>query len=186
MDRIGPAIIVTHSQGGPLGFLIADKCPSRVKALISLEPQGPPFEDRIPTPSTAVVRPYGLTIIPITYDPPVGDPEVDLPRVTIPPAGPNLTDCIRQADPPKKLSNLANIPHLVVTTEASYHAPFDYCTVEYLKQAGVDVDFLDLPKEGIHGNAHLMFMEKNNLEIAAKVESWITSKFDSQFVVQDM
>ena len=99
--------------------------------------------------------------------------------MTIPPAGPNLTECVRQADPPKELSNLANIPHLIVTTEASYHAPFDYCTVDCLKQAGVNMDFLDLPKAGIHGNAHLMFIEKNNLEIAAKVESWITSKLDS-------
>ena len=98
--------------------------------------------------------------------------------MTIPPAGPNLTECVRQADPPKKLSNLANIPHLVVTTEAGYHAPFEYCTVDYLKQAGVNVDFLDLLKEGIYGNAYLMFMEKKNLEIIAKVESWITSKLD--------
>ena len=175
LDRIGAAIIVTHSHGGALGFLIADARPLLVKALISLEPLGPPFEDRIIMNNTDA-RPYGLTTIPITYDPPVINPAVDLPRVTIPPAGPNLSQCVLQASPPKRLSKLASIPQLVVTTEASYHAVYDYCTVLYLRQAGVDVDFLNLPLAGIHGNAHFLFMEKNNLEIAAKVEGWIRSK----------
>ena len=65
------------------------------------------------------------------------------------------------------------MPHLLVTAEASYHAPYDYCTVRYLQQAGVSVDFLDLPKVGIHGNNHFVFLEKNNLVIAAKIEEWI-------------
>ena len=175
LDRIGAAIIVTHSHGGALGFLIADARPLLVKALISLEPLGPPFEDIIIMNNTAA-RPYGLTTIPITYDPPVVNPAVDLPRVTIPPAGLNLSRCVLQASPAKKLSKLASIPHLVVTTEASYHAVYDYCTVLYLQQAGVDVDFLNLPLAGIHGNAHFLFLEKNNLEIAAKVEGWIRGK----------
>ena len=175
LDRIGAAIIVTHSRGGSLGFLIADARPLLVKALISLEPLGPPFEDIIVTNNTAA-RPYGLTTIPITYDPPVVNPAVDLPRVTIPPAGPNLSQCLLQASPPRKLSKLVGIPQLVVTTEASYHAVYDYCTVLYLRQAGVGVDFLNLPQAGIHGNAHLLFLEKNNLDIAAKVEGWIRSK----------
>ena len=158
-----------------MGFLIADARPSLVKALVSLEPQGPPFENRVFTNNTAIARPWGLTNIPITYSPPVTDPTKDLRRQDKPPAGPNLTDCVLQADPgARQLVNLAQVPMLVLTTEASYHAPYDYCTVLYLKQAGVaKVDFLDLPTVGIHGNAHLMFLEKNNLEIAAKVEEWI-------------
>ena len=174
LDRIGAAIIVTHSHGGALGFLIADARPLLVKALISLEPLGPPFEDIIIMNNTAA-RPYGLTTIPITYDPPVVNPAVDLPRVTLPPAESNLSPCVLQASPPKKLSKLVGIPHLVVTTEASYHAVYDYCTVLYLRQADVDVDFLNLPRAGIHGNAHFLFLEKNNLESAARVEGWIRS-----------
>jgi len=171
--------MITHSQGGPLGFLVADARPSLVKALISLEPQGPPFEDRVITNSTAVTRPYGLTNIPITYDPLVVNPAVDLPRVTVPPTGPDLSECVLQASPPKKLINLVKIPQLVVTTEASFHAVYDYCTVLYLQQAGVDAEFLNLSQAGIHGNAHFLFLEKNNLEIAAKVEGWMRSKLAS-------
>lgn len=176
LDRIGPAVIVTHSQGGPLGFLIADARPTLVKALISLEPQGPPFQDRVIMNSTVTTRPYGLTNIPITYEPPVVDPAADLSLVTNPPTKPGKSDCILQASPVKRLPNLAKFPQLVVTTEASFHAVYDYCTVRYLQQAGVSVDFLDLPKTGIHGNAHFLFLEKNNLEIAAAVEAWMRSR----------
>ena len=168
--------MITHSQGGPLGWLIADARPSLVKALVSLEPQGPPFEDRVTTNSTAITRPYGLTNIPITYDPPVVEPATDLARVTIPPSGPNLSECVQQASPAKRLVNLVKIPQLLVTTEASFHAVYDYCTARYLQQAGVNVDFLDLPKAAVHGNAHFLFLEKNNLEIAARIESWIRDK----------
>jgi pimeloyl-ACP methyl ester carboxylesterase len=47
LDRIGPAIILTHSQSGPFGWLIADARPNLVKAIVALEPSGPPFEDPV-------------------------------------------------------------------------------------------------------------------------------------------
>jgi len=62
---------------------------------------------------------------------------------------------------------------LLYVTEASYHAYYDYCTLLYMQQAGMDVDYLDLPKIGIKGNAHFSFMEKNNLQISPVVEAWI-------------
>ena len=177
LDRIGaPAVVVTHSQGGLLGFLFGDARPKLVKALISIEPSGPPFENRVTTNSTAIVRPYGLTNIPITYNPPVTNPATDLTRMRIPPARSDLSECVLQASPAKQLPNLAKIPQMVVTSEASLHAVYDYCTVRYLQQAGVTVDFLNLSAAGIHGNAHFLFLEKNNLEIAKLVEAWIRSK----------
>ena len=78
-----------------------------------------------------------------------------------------------QAEPSRKLVNLARMPHLVVTSEASYHAFYDYCTVRYLEQGGVIVDYLQLSQAGFYGNGHLFFLEKNNLAIAARVEEWI-------------
>ncbi|KAI4092116.1 MAG: hypothetical protein LQ339_007989 [Xanthoria mediterranea] len=176
LDIIGPAIIITHSQGGPIGFLIADARPRLVKALISLEPQGPPFQDRVVTTSTAIVRPYGITNIAITYSPPVRNPALELRRMTVPAAHSDLTECILQATPARQLPNLAAVPHLIVTTQASFHAAYDYCTVRYLRQAGVAVDFLDLPTAGVYGNAHFLFLERNNLDIAARVEDWIRRK----------
>ena len=55
LDRIGPAILLTHSQSGTFGFLVADQRPDLVKGVVTVEgggmpprtPVGPPrwFED---------------------------------------------------------------------------------------------------------------------------------------------
>ena len=79
-DRIGPFIVLMHSQGGPVGWAIADARPDLVKAVIAVEPNGPPgrtlqfvgapewFKDG------PIELPYGLTPTPITYAPPLKDP----------------------------------------------------------------------------------------------------------------
>ena len=64
---------------------------------------------------------------------------------------------------------------MVLTTEASYHATYDWCTVRYLQQAGVSTDHVQLAELGIHGNAHMVFMEKNSDQVAGVVKSWIES-----------
>jgi hypothetical protein len=66
-----------------------------------------------------------------------------------------------------------------VTSEASYHAAYDHCTVKYLQQAGVHVNWIELGKAGIHGNAHMMMLEKNNTEIAAAMSAWIKKTVSS-------
>jgi pimeloyl-ACP methyl ester carboxylesterase len=37
LDRIGPAVIQTHSAGGPFGWLVANQRPSLVKAIVCVE-----------------------------------------------------------------------------------------------------------------------------------------------------
>src|SRR5262249_51448293 len=68
LDRTGPAVIVTHSQAGPFGWLIADVRPSAVKAIVAVEPNGPPFQNAITGEERA--RPWGPADIALTYDPP--------------------------------------------------------------------------------------------------------------------
>ena len=63
----------------------------------------------------------------------------------------------------------------MATTEASYHATYDHCSVRYLEQAGVSVDFVRLADRDMHGNGHMMMLEKNNLEIAAFIDGWLTA-----------
>ena len=60
-----------------------------------------------------------------------------------------------------------------MTSEASYHAAYDHCTVKYLEQAGVHPTWIKLGEIGIHGNGHMMMLEKNNLEIAAVLYRWL-------------
>ena len=37
LDKIGPAIVQTHSAGGPFGFIVANERPNLVKALVCFE-----------------------------------------------------------------------------------------------------------------------------------------------------
>jgi pimeloyl-ACP methyl ester carboxylesterase len=171
LDRIGPAIVLTHSQSGPFGWLIADTRPGLVKAIVAVEPSGPPFEATII--GTGKLRAWGPTNIPITYDPPITDPgEIALEREAEADA-PDLFVCWMQKAPARQLVNLKAIPAVVVTAEASYHQVFDHCTAKYPNQAGVKTDYMRLQDKGITGNGHMVMLEKNNLEIARLLDDWM-------------
>ena len=65
------------------------------------------------------------------------------------------------------------MPTLILTSEASYHASYDHCTVAYLAQAGVKSTFIRLDEVGVKGNGHMMMLEKNNMAIAAVMAGWL-------------
>lgn len=168
LDRIGPAVLVTHSQAGPFGWLIADARPGLVKAIVATEPQGPPIQ--LGTRKTA---PWGVADIALTYSPNLIDSAQLQVEQQAKPDGPNLLPCWQQKEPARQLVNLKNTPIAVITTEASYHAPYDHCTVNWLAQAGAKVEFLRLADVGIYGNGHMLMLEKNNIQIAAFVSHWV-------------
>lgn len=118
-----------------------------------------------------------MTDIPIAYDPPVTDPVQLRIEQQAAPDKPDLVRCWQQKEPARALANLRNIPVVLITGEASYHAPYhapyDHCTAHYLMQAGVTTDFIRLEEHGIHGNAHMMMLEKNNLRIAGLITDWL-------------
>jgi pimeloyl-ACP methyl ester carboxylesterase len=173
LDRIGPAILLTHSQAGAFGWLIADARPDLVKGIIAVEPFGPPFRDAVLGDGRA--RPWGLADIKLTYDPLVASPdEINIVQQKQPDA-PDLYACWLQTDPARRLPNLAHIPIMVVTSEASYHAVYDHCTVQYLRQVGAHVDFIRLERVGIHGNGHMMMLETNNMAVASVIVRWADS-----------
>jgi pimeloyl-ACP methyl ester carboxylesterase len=171
LDKIGPAIIMTHSQSGAIGWPIADARPKLVKAVIAAEPSGPPFANAVFGDEPA--RAWGVTDIPMTYDPPVSDPKqlVVVQQATA--DGQYLERCRLQGAPVRRMPNLAGIPILILAAESSYHAVYDHCTSKYLAQAGVPNTFVRLEEVGIRGNGHMLMIEKNNLEIAAFISQWI-------------
>jgi len=178
IDRIGPAILMVHSQAGAFGWPVADARPDQVKAILAVEPNGPPFYqvDFIGAPDYfkqgPLALPYGLSAVPLTYSPAIADAK-DLAVVQQEQAdGPDLVKCHLQREPARKLSNL-KMPILLVMSEASYHAPYDHCTVKYLRQAGAQPTFMRLADLGIKGNSHVMMNEKNNKEIAAVIAQWL-------------
>lgn len=166
-------MLVTHSHAGQYGWVLADARPGHVKAIIALEPFGPPFVTAVFPPFTEV-RPFGLSDIALEYSPPVMEPR-DLEREIA--WSDSFHVCYRQAHPPRQLKNVKEIPVLVVTSESGYHAVYDSCTTAFLRQAGVRVDHIELKDIGIRGNGHMFFMEMNNLVIARDVvHSWIVNQ----------
>lgn len=174
LDRIGPAVLVTHSQAGPFGWLLADARPRLVRGIVAVEPSGPPFEGAVLSKGPA--RPWGPTEIRITYDPPVNDPKELRFEKQTQPDGPNLVLCSLQTGTPRTLPNLHGIPVVIITGEASYHAPYDHCTAKYLAQAGVVNEHIRLEARGIRGNAHGIPSEMNNLGTAKLVDDWLRAK----------
>ena len=181
LGKIGPAIVLTHSQSGPIGWPVADARPDLVKALISVEPGGPPFfgVEYVPAPEwfkdgPASANVWGITAVPLTYSPPAAKAsDLAIERQDKADA-PDLARCWMQKSPARLLPNLTKVPHLVVTSEASYHANYDHCTVKYLQQAGVRPTWIKLADVGIRGNGHMMMLEKNNTEVAAVMSGWLT------------
>ena len=174
LDRIGPAIIVTHSQAGPFGWLLADARPKLVRGIIAVEPSGPPFEEA--TRSNAPASAWGPAEIRLTYDPPVNDPKELRYEKQAKADGSDLVLCNLQSGTPRTLPNLRGIPIAILTGEASYHAPYDHCTSKYLAQAGVANEHIRLEARGIRGNGHGIPNELNNLVAAKLVDDWLVGK----------
>jgi pimeloyl-ACP methyl ester carboxylesterase len=180
LDKIGPAFLLTHSQAAMFGWLLADARPTLVKAIVAAEPSGPPVQETVALGAPdwfgdgRIGKPYGLTSLPLTYDPPVTDADELTFVRQAEPDGPGLVRCWLQAGPPRKLTNLRDIPILILQAEASYHAAYDHCTVKYLRQAGARrTRFVRLADVGIHGNGHMLMLEKNNADIAAFIANWL-------------
>jgi pimeloyl-ACP methyl ester carboxylesterase len=179
LEKIGPSILVTHSQSGAFAWPVVDRRPDLVRANVAVEPNGPPVRelDFKGAPDwfgeSTRDKPYGLGEAPITYEPAVAATS-KLEFVRQEKADkPDHAPCWLQKEPVRKLPNLAKVPTLVLTSEASYHASYDHCTVAYLNQAGVKTTFIRLDEVGIHGNGHMMMLEKNNMAIAGVMANWL-------------
>jgi pimeloyl-ACP methyl ester carboxylesterase len=180
LEKIGPSILLTHSQSGAFGWPVADARPDLVKAILAVEPNGPPFFniDNVAAPEwfrdvTPAQRPWGVTAVPLAYSPKAANAS-DLAIVQQDkPDGPDLVRCWLQRAPARSLPKLQGLAVLILTAEASYHAPYDHCTVKYLDQAGVHATWIKLADAGIRGNGHMMMLEKNNLEIADVMSKWL-------------
>ena len=173
LDEIGAVVLVTHSRSGPLGWILADLRSNHAKAIVAVEPQGPPIENYF---TGLMERLWGLTDTELTYVPrPNSRHELRFFQENQSERT-GLARCWLQEEPHRKLVNLRGIPTLLVTAEASYHAPYDHCTANYLRQAGVPVDFQRLEAVGVRGNGHMMMLEKNNLEIAAFILEWLSKQ----------
>lgn len=170
LDRIGPAILMTHSAGGPIGWMIVDARPKLVKGVIAVEPLGPPFAEM---PDGKLN--WGITAAEIAYEPPVASStDFELEQRT--PVRPDIAACFVQKEPARQLPNFVDVPIVVVTAEASWMAADNHGIVDYLAQAGASVEHMRLEDRGIRGNGHAMMLETNSDQIAEILADWISDR----------
>jgi pimeloyl-ACP methyl ester carboxylesterase len=179
LEKIGPSILLTHSQSGAFAWPVIDQRPDLVKANIAVEPNGPPVHEVEfkGAPEWFGDNPReklsGLGEVPLRYDPPLSsDAKLEFVRQEKADK-PDLVRCWLQKEPARKLPSLAKAPTLIVMSEASYHATYDHCTAAYLTQAGVKNTFIRLADVGVRGNNHMMMLEKNNMAIARVMAEWV-------------
>ncbi len=157
LDRIGPAIIVTHSAGGPSGWLSLAARPDKVKGVLAIEPAMGITENLAPL---------------IKFQPALAANE-KIALEKLPSEGPGLDQCSLQ---PKAsvhtVPAYSKKPILFVVSPNSkpMFTGNVHCSVQTLKQLGADAKLGRLKEDyNIDGNGHFMNEELNNGEIAKKV-----------------
>lgn len=155
LDLTGPAVLVTHSAGGPSGWLAAALRPGLVTAIAAIEPMGPAFAE---FPGLGTLT-WGLTAAPLAYDAGYETPA----EVEAAPAG------------ERTVAALAGLPVAVFTGGSS---PFSHgapAVVEFLGHAGAAAEWVHLPDLGIHGNGHGLMYELNSDDTVRPVIDWIAA-----------
>lgn len=155
-EKIGPAVLVSHSQGGGVGWFTAMKS-ANVRAIVSYEPGSNfPFpQGEIPEPLQSSAGPLGaagvaldgfmkLTQIPIILF--YGDYILEVPSV-----------------------NRGQDQWRVRLAMARRWA-------EVVNRHGGDVTVVCLPEAGLHGNTHFPFSDLNNVEVADEMQRFLTLK----------
>ena len=153
LERVGPAVIVTHSAGAPAGWLVLNRAPEQVAGVVAVEPMGPPFMDMPGFPSLA----WGLTAAPLELDPPAHD----------------AAELAGSLDG-RRVVGFDAAPVLVVAGAASgFGAGVAPLVHEHLRSAGTDAELLPLGSIGIEGNGHGLIFETNSDETVVPLIAWI-------------
>lgn len=156
VDKSGPAILFTHSQGGGPGWYTAIKN-NKVKAIVAFEP-GSGFvfpENELPA------------AMPSVFDTLKGEP--------VP-----MDDFMALTKIPIIIFYGDNIPDKPVTMPAqdSWRVRLAMAREwrDVVNQHGGDVTVIHLPEMGIKGNTHFPFSDLNNTQIADLVSQFIEQK----------
>jgi pimeloyl-ACP methyl ester carboxylesterase len=176
LDMIGsPVILLTHSQGGAFGWLVADARPNQVRAIVTVEPAAPPIRG-VDNAKVAYTEggglSWGVANSPIAYEPAAAT-AADLKTALDNKPEPGKVACYLQTEPARKLKNLQNIPVLFLNGDGGYHRIYDHCLAKWLNQAGVKTEYVELETAGMSGNGHMMMLEKNSADIARYMGQWL-------------
>jgi hypothetical protein len=155
-DKIGPGILITHSQSGGPGWVTVTKNPN-VKAVVAFEP-GSNFvfpEGEVPAPiENALDKLQGIAV-----------PRAEFLALT------RIPIVIFYGD------NIPLQPSSVVTQDG-WRARLQMARLwrDTVNKYGGDVTLVHLPEIGIRGNTHFPFSDLNNVEIADLVSKFLADK----------
>lgn len=141
LERIGPAILITHSAGATAGWWAADLVPDKVAGIIAIEPGASNVVSNMRR---------GLRFAP------------PLPPDFVPVRG--ADNCELQGAAPSQLPHWRNIRVELVGSELGLSDSLP-CALQAFRQAGVPASYTWLPDKGLHGNGHYMMAETNNGEV---------------------
>ncbi|WP_314186718.1 alpha/beta fold hydrolase [Aggregatibacter kilianii] len=154
-DRIGDGVLVTHSQGGIVGWLAGMKNP-HIKGIVSLEPGNFPFpENEVPATITSK---FG------DIKPAVAS-NADFDKLTKIPIIIYFGDFISD----KPSDNQGEDQWRIRLTLAKQWA-------DVVNKHGGDVTVVELPKVGIKGNTHFMMSDINNMDVADHLMDFLHKK----------
>ena len=154
--KIGPGVLVTHSQAGGPGWVTAMKTPD-VRAVVAYEP-GSGFvfpQDEVPAAMTSAGGPLEAVRVPLAEF-------MKLTRIPIIVFyGDNIPD--------KPVANPAQDSWRVRLAMARLWR-------NAVNRRGGDVSLVHLPELGIRGNTHFPFSDLNSLQIADLLSDFLKSK----------
>lgn len=154
-DKLGKGILITHSQGGLVGWYAAMKSP-HINAIVSYEPSFVVFpEGETPAP---VDSSYGKIEMPSV-------PMEDFMKLTKMPILVYYGDFI-----PEKPTKIAGLDQWRVRMD------FARRWVETINRHGGDARLVHLPEVGIHGNTHFPFSDLNNIQIADLLSEFLQER----------
>ena len=160
LETSGPAVLVTHSQGGINGWFIAGMS-DRVTGVVALEPGTFIFpEEECPPPTpckSAFAGPEGFPGIPVPA--PLFEQLIQKPIAVY------FGDYI-----PDEPSEIPVLDHWRVVRDLAHQ--FADC----VNRHGGDCTVFYLPDEGIRGNSHFMFQEKNNRDVYRHIRTWMDER----------
>lgn len=152
-ERIGPGILFTHSQGGGPGWLTAIKSP-KVRAVVAFEP-GSSFvfpEGEVPPPIPSAFDTVAATPVPMSEF-------LALTKIPI---------LVVYGD------NIPDRP-IAMPAQDSWRARLEMARTwrDTVNRHGGRVTLIHLPERGIRGNTHFPFSDRNNVQIADLVSTFL-------------
>ena len=156
-DKIGPAIFVTHSQGGPVGWFTLLKT-KNIKAIVAYEPGGSvPFPTgQVPEEGKVLTRSKKTEGIEVPMA--VFKRYMEIPIIIY------YGDNLPETDEHPELYEWTRRLHLMRKW------------AEMLNKLGGDVTVIHLPDVGLHGNTHFPMSDLNNVEVADLLSKWLYEK----------